>query len=319
MKKFSLTLTSLFFLFALSILAPTCQAQVVRTFVSSLGSDAFACTSPLLPCRNIQSAITKVQAGGEVVVLDSGNFQPFVVNKAVSIVAAPSAHPGMSVTSGAGITVSAGSNDVVSIRGLSIISQGGSRGVHFQSAKALQVENCTISGFTPLPTDCCTDGILSTTPSILVVKNTIVRNNFNGIRIFSSQSALIENSRFEENTNGLWAEEAARATISNSIVVGNGSGITSFSNPASSATAPAEITVENCRVIGNGLGINSIGKAGDNTIIWTLIRVSNTTITSNTQGLIVGTAGSGRLFSRGNNTVEGNNIDGAFTDIYVAK
>jgi hypothetical protein len=183
----------------------------------------------------------------------------------------------------------------------------------------LHVESSEISGFTPLPTDCCTDGILVNTASALVVKDTTVRSNFNGIRIFSSIGTLIERSRIEDNTNGLWAEEVARVTISGSIVAGNGSGLTSFINTGSSTTTPAEINVENCRVVGNFQGIHSTGKAGENTMILTLIRVSNTTVTGNFQGLAVGTAGSGRLFSRGNNTVEGNNIDGTFTDAFVAK
>jgi hypothetical protein len=319
MKKIRFILTSSIFLVALSTFAPLAQAQVVRIFVSSEGKDSDACTSLDKPCRNIDAAVSKVQAGGEVVILDSGNYQPLMINKAVSIVTAPGVHPGMTVTSGAGISVNAGPNDVVLIRGLRIISQGGARGIQFQSGKALHVESCEISGFTPLPTDCCTDGILVNASSALVVKDTIVRSNFNGIRIFSSFGALIQHSRLENNSNGLWAEEIARVTISDSVVAGNGSGITSFINSGSSASGAAEINVDNCRVVGNIQGIVSTGKLGDNSIVWTIVRVSNTTVTGNFQGLAVGTPGSGRLFSRGNNTVEGNNADGTFTDAFVAK
>lgn len=319
MKKIRYILTSSVFLVVLSTFAPFVQAQVVRTFVSSEGKDNNSCDALDKPCRNIDAAVSKVLAGGQVVILDSGNYQPLIINKAVSIVAAPGVHPGMSVTSGVGISVNAGPGDVVLIHGLRIISQGGSRGIQFQSGKALHVESCEISGFTPLPTDCCTDGILVNTPSALVVKDTTVRSNFNGIRIFSSFGTLIERSRLENNSNGLWAEETARVTISDSIVAGNGSGVTSFINSGSSASGPAEINVDNCRVVGNIQGIISTGKAGDNSTFWTIVRVSNTTVTNNFQGLAVGTPGSGRLFSRGNNTVEGNNVDGTFTDSFVAK
>jgi nitrous oxidase accessory protein NosD len=319
MKKIRLTLTFSALLVALSIFAPAADAQVVRTFVSSEGKDNNPCDSLDKPCRNIDAAVSKAQAGGEVVILDSGNYQPLIINKAVSIVTALGAHPAISVSSGAGISVNAGPGDVVLIRGLRIISQGGARGIQFQSGRALHVESCEISGFTPLPTDCCTDGILVTTPSALVVKDTTVRGNFNGIRIFSSFGALIQHSRVENNSNGLWAEQAAKVTISDSIVAGNGSGITSFINPGSLDSAAAEINVDNCRVVGNIQGISSTGKPGDNSTVLTLVRVSNTTVTSNFQGLSVGTAGSGRIASRGNNTVEGNNVDGTFTDTFVAK
>jgi len=318
-KKITIMFISSVFLVSFSVLAPLAQAQVARTFVSSLGKDSNACDSLDKPCRNIEAAVLKVQAGGEVVILDSGNYQPLTINKAVTIVTASGAHPGVSVVSGAGISVNASSGEVVLIRGLRIISQGGARGILFNSGKALHVESCEISGFTPLPTDCCTDGILVNTSSPLVVKNTTVRSNFNGIRIFSSIGTLIEQSSFENNTNGLWAEQAARVTISGSIVAGNGSGITSFINSSSSASGPAEINVDNCRVVGNVQGIHSTGKSGDNSTVWTIVRVSDTTITNNFQGLAVGTPGSGRIFSRGNNTVEGNDIDGTFTDAFVAK
>jgi hypothetical protein len=319
MKKIRFILTSSVFLFALSAFSPLANAQVVRTFVSSEGKDNNSCDKLEKPCRNLDAAVSKVDSGGQVVILDSGNFQPLVINKAVSIVAAPGVHPGMSVTSGAGILVDAGQDDVVLIRGLRIISQGGARGIQFQSGKALHVESCEISGFTPLPTDCCTDGILVTSPSALVVKDTIVSSNFNGVRIFNSFGALIERSGLENNSNGLWAEETARVTISESTVAGNGSGITSFINSGSSAPGPTEINVDNCRVVGNNQGIVSTGKPGDNSSVWTVVRVSNTTVTSNFQGLAVGVPGSGRLLSRGNNTVEGNNVDGTFTDAFVAK
>jgi hypothetical protein len=317
MKKFKFILTSSILFVALSTFAPMVQAQAVRTFVSSEGKDSKSCTSLIKPCRNIDVAALQVQAGGEVVILDSGTYQPLMINKAISIVAAPGVHPAMSVTSGAGISVNAGSDDVVIIRGLSIISQGGARGIHFQSGRALLVEGCVISGFTPSPTDPWTDGILVDTPSILVVKDTIARGNLNGVRIFRSPAALIEHSRLENNSHGLWASQTARVTISDSIVAGNGNGIISYINPTPSG--PAEINVDNCRVVGNIHGIVSSGKEGDSQTIWTLIRVSNTIVTSNMMGLWVATSGSGRLFSRGNNTVEGNDSDGTFTDLFVAK
>ena len=319
MKMVRFILTTAILFIALPLFATSGQAQTMRTFVSTDGKNSDPCNSLDKPCRDISVALSKVQAGGEVVILDSGTYQPLTINKAVEIVAAPAAHPGMIVTSGAGITLSAGPTDVVVIQGLRILSQGGARGIVYNSGRSLHVERCTISGFTPLPSDCCTDGILVNTSSRLVVKDTLLTGNFNGIRIFNSVSASIEHSRIENNTNGLWAEETARVTISDSLVAGNGSGITSFIGSGSSASAPTEINVENCRVTGNVQGIVSTGKTGDNATIWTLVRVSNTTVAGNGNGLAVGTAGSGRLFSRVNNTVEGNDIDGAFTDTFTAK
>jgi hypothetical protein len=317
MNKVKLILTALR-LVALSLAcASFADAQSHRTFVSSDGKDSNLCISPDKPCRNIASAITKTQAGGEVLIIDSGNFEPFTVTTALTVAVAPGAKPSISVTSGAGVAVSVGMSDVVVIRGLTITSQGGARGIDFQ-AGVLHVENCVISGFTPLPTDCCTDAILLNGLGKLFVKDTTARGNFNGIRITPKPSpvlAVIERSRLENNTNGLYAEDNALVTLRDSLVSGGGVGITATIN---TGDGRAEINVENCLVSANLLGISSNGNVGGFPH-QSIVRVSNTTITNNGQGLAFGPFGNPALLSRGNNTVEGNGVDGAFNGAVTAK
>ena len=107
MKSASFTLIASIALLAFSMFTSSAQAQVPRTFVSVQGKDSNSCENPDKACRSINAAIAKVQAAGEVVIVDSGTFQPFTANKSVTIVAAPGAQAGISVSSGIGAAVSA--------------------------------------------------------------------------------------------------------------------------------------------------------------------------------------------------------------------
>ncbi|MGH9366539.1 MAG: hypothetical protein ACRD3M_02555, partial [Thermoanaerobaculia bacterium] len=71
----------------------------------------------------------------------------------------------------------------------------------------------------------------------------------------------------------------------------------------------------NCVSTGNGAGIvtgSDPGSFGEEVVL-----VSNTTVTNNVQGVI---AVGGAILSRGDNTVEGNQLDdGEFTGVFAAK
>jgi hypothetical protein len=56
-------------------------------------------------------------AGGEIFVLDSANYGPVSINRAITI-ASDGAVGGVLATSGAGLTIAAGAGDVVYLRGL---------------------------------------------------------------------------------------------------------------------------------------------------------------------------------------------------------
>src|SRR5215467_13674965 len=94
---------------------PTPQA---RTYVSGVGSDSNPCTASS-PCKTFQAALALTTAGGEIYVLNSANYGPVTINKAVTITS-EGAVAGILATSGAAITISAGANDVVNLRGLGI-------------------------------------------------------------------------------------------------------------------------------------------------------------------------------------------------------
>src|SRR6266571_3304227 len=91
-------------------------AQNNRSAVSLTGNDAASCTVPD-PCRTFDVAISKTNAGGEVIVLSSAGYGPFTVTKSVSIISPPAYHAAIAPTSGDAISVIVDSALVV-LRGL---------------------------------------------------------------------------------------------------------------------------------------------------------------------------------------------------------
>ena len=93
-----------------------------RTFVSgSIGDDTTQC-SRTAPCKTFAVAIAKTAAGGEIDVLDPGGFGPVTITKSITIDGKGMASILASGTDG--ITVNAGSTDVIILRNLSIDGAG---------------------------------------------------------------------------------------------------------------------------------------------------------------------------------------------------
>ena len=70
--------------FTAALSAPAQAQPFFRTFVSGLGSDGNPCTRTQ-PCLTFAKALTNTNAGGEIDVLDPGDYGPFVIDKSISI------------------------------------------------------------------------------------------------------------------------------------------------------------------------------------------------------------------------------------------
>ncbi len=91
------------------------------TFVSGVGDDSNPCSREA-PCRTFAAAISKTKAGGEIDVLDPGGYGPVTITKSITIDGKGMASILASGTNG--ISVNAGSTDVVILRNLSITGAG---------------------------------------------------------------------------------------------------------------------------------------------------------------------------------------------------
>ena len=136
-------------LIAIGVLAFALPAFALnnRSAIASFGLDTNACT-PASPCRSFTTAIAATNPGGEIIALDSAGYGPFTVTSAMTISGAPGVHAAITVTSGAGITVNAGTSDVVTLRNLVLIGAGGGDGIYDTQSEETRVLNCTIRGFT---------------------------------------------------------------------------------------------------------------------------------------------------------------------------
>ena len=273
-----------------------------RTFVSAQhGDDANTANncSLTLPCRNFNAAVGVVNAGGEVVALDSGGYGATTISKAVTLTSPLGVYAAITaLTAGSSaITVSAASTDTVVLRGLTLTGLGGQTGINVTSVGNLHVEGCVISGFTD-------NGIivnLTADGSRIFIKDTITRNNgLYGIFIVTGTGivrASIDNCRSERNGGrGFCASDNSLVTINRSVASGNSSvGFFAFSN--ASGTTTTELSCEECVSSNNSSGFGVTGASAT-------IRVSHSTATNNTG---FGFVQSGGVFeSLGNNLVRGN-------------
>ena len=168
---------------------------------------------------------------------------------------------------GIGITINAGTNDAVSLRGLSIDGAGvGATGIAFGSGASLTVENCVIRHMNG-------DGIdflSSTATSALTVSNSLVADNGgNGIHLTPTGSATAVFNRVEANNNGdhgILADGASsagtntiNATVSDSVAAGNvGAGFASASAPGN---APTSVMVFHSVAANNVAGVAALSSA----------------------------------------------------------
>lgn len=86
--------------------APCAHATTFYTYVASYGNDGGTCTVDA-PCRSLTRALTQTSAGGELLILDTGDYDPVSITQSVSILTAPGVVASIAVSSGDGITVSA--------------------------------------------------------------------------------------------------------------------------------------------------------------------------------------------------------------------
>jgi hypothetical protein len=291
----------------------------VRTWVSPNGLDTNSCTREQ-PCRNFAAAITAVAAGGEVVALESAGYGPVTITKSVTIVAPGGVHAAIAPTAGSAITVSAADSDQVVLRNLYLNSQGADYGIDADAVAALYVESCIISGFD-------VNGIFfdpATSGARLYVSDTVVRRSGTvGIFVFGGTGirATIDSARLHQNTYGIYIQNS-EATIRQSVASGGNTGFYAESAKAMIedgvstgnatgffADAGSAITMTRCAATSNSA--NGVRANGSGSTIY----VSDSTITANQTG--VSTASSGVVTSRGNNTLQANTTNGAFTSTFA--
>lgn len=283
------------------------QAQATRTWVSGVGDDANPC-SRTAPCKTFAGSISKTSAGGEINCIDPGGFGALTITKAIAIIC-DNVEAGVLVSGTNGMTVAAGPNDVVLLKGLDFEGTGtGLVGIQFNTGAALHVDNCVIRGF-----QAGTAVGINFTPSAansrLTVRNSYVSENGTGATtgggIFvkptgaGSALAVIEGTTVANNVTGIRADgtgpnAGVKLSINRSTASGNAAGgIVSFT-PAGGPLV--FVMVDNSTISNNlGNGLNANGGTLD---------VSRSIISGN--AISVASSNGGTLNSYTDNDILGN-------------
>ena len=279
-----------------SLISSTVHALANRVFVSARsGNDANTCDSILAPCQTFAGAVTKLNPGGEAIVLDTGGYGPVTITKSLTIEAPPGVTAFVHPPSGDAITISAGASDVVVLRGL-VLNGGSGHGITVVSAGSVFVENCVISGFT-------LDGIRNAANNAVWVKDTISRQNGYGAELLNGHVA-IDHCRFEGNTLDGVLADGSFVSVRDSVSARNGQD--GFDAAASSAVNSVLFIYECSSTFNLRSGVHAINSGSGGVIA----SVANSSVCENANfGLNnAGNTGSGFLAfeSLGNNMVSHN-------------
>jgi len=288
-------------LFFLLVVATGAHALATRTWVSGVGDNLNPC-SRTAPCKTFAGAISNTAAGGEINVLDPGDFGAVIITKALTINGSGGSIAGILAPGSNGIEVNAGANDSVILRNLDINGMGtGLSGILFLNGKSLRVENSKIYGFNQYGF-----AFEPAAASTFSIDRTVLHNNvLGGLYVKpganpGSAYGTVSGSSFSNNQFGVWAEDRSMVTVSNSVAGNNfGNGFM-----AQSTTDAAEITLSGAVASGNVTGVEASGTRA-------VVYMSGTATTQNTTGIM--TMNSGSVLSHASSIIIGNTNDGVPT------
>ena len=255
MPRFAPLLSIPVTLLLIGLWSGTAQAQATRTWVSGVGDDANPC-SRTAPCKTFAGAISKTVAGGEIDALDPGGFGAVTITKSITIDGGGGQVASIVASGTNAINVSAGASDVVILRNLRLdgLSHSGLQGIQYNSGGELHIENCDIFGFG----NSGIHGATSQANATLIVNNTFLQGNVNGVHILPSsgnlRSTLVQvrahgNSGFGFNVAPSSGAGAGTAIIDSSAVA-NGTGV---------GISGGTLWLGNDVIIRNGTGVHSTG------------------------------------------------------------
>lgn len=197
-----------------------------RAYVASSGNDRGTARCTLNnPCRTFQAAHNAVDAGGEIVALDSADYGQVTVTKSVSILGSPGSASIISVAVGSGVLVATPGVNVV-LRNLYITGVTGNgiawitAGADMSAGSSLAIENCVLSNLSL--------GLRVSSVSDVRIVNSVLRGNtVYGATLSGGATVDVVKSQFIGNgASGLLlssdSNNLTSASISDSEATGNG-------------------------------------------------------------------------------------------------
>jgi hypothetical protein len=268
-----------------------------------LGNDSNAC-SRTAPCQTFAAALAQTAAGGEIDVLDPGDFGAVTITKAITLDGGGSQFASIPTSGTSGITISAGSTDVVILRNLQFngTGSGGTEGVAINSAAKVIIEKCDIFGFS----GAAIQVIVSTGTLALTVQESTLHNNGGALGIKPSGGAVvtasIERTHADGSTGGGIRVDGT-AGGSSTIAISDSSISLNASNGLNAVSGPSgNVQVDLTRVVvaDNGeAGVQANNSTGGTSVV----TVGNSILSNN--GSAWSIVGGATLLDFKNNQVTG--------------
>ncbi len=291
--------------------SPGGSSPTSRTWVSAaLGSDSNPC-SRSAPCLTFATALALTTPGGEIDVLDPGDYGPLTIAQSVTIAGDETNPSGITSTGTSNVVINAGANDVVDLRGLTFNGAGtaGVSGVVFNSGARLHVQNCAFQGFG-------SDGIVfspgsgSAAIAEMDVQDTTSVANGGGILVKPTGGVAVRvgvrGVKLDSNTGGGLKADGTGGSGAITLAITDSSISLNGSNGINAVGSQANVTVTmtGVVVVANGLtGVQSGGTAA--------VTIGQSIVSDNTVGIAA--VGGGTLLSVGNNQITANMTNGSFS------
>jgi hypothetical protein len=256
-------------------------ASAAVAYVSKDGTATTGCTASN-PCRQIQDAIVATGTGGHVQLLTGGDFNPFTVDRAVTVRGHTDAN--VTATSGTAIVVSPPvAGDMVTLTRLHLYGGGvATTGINFTNG-ILLLKRFHLDGFT-------TNAINATSPGYLQYKVGSVHgltSSSNGGSISLSgvgQENIIANVDFSADANlgaFVLVKSGAYATLRTCTM--NTKSKPNPSTGVKGTDSGTRVSIFNSDIHMLTFGISSYNSA--------VVKLFNNEVTMNANGLTVGTGG----------------------------
>lgn len=286
----------------LALAAGSAQGGIFRAYLALGGNDANPCTLPQ-PCRLLPAALTAVNDGGEIWMLDSANYNigPVLVDKSVKILAVPGEMGSIVANGGDAVVINAPGKDVT-LRNLFVLNlAGGTSGINILAAEAVHVEKTTIHDFTS-DSGACIRAVPSTAVRLFVA-DSFMRHCRAGIHahqpvgLSPRQSIMLDNTRIERGasaggpTFGVIATGCVDLLMRNSYIARNVIGV--LSDGLVAGCAP-HFTISQSQITNNTTGLSLANETAGAQLT---VSVAGSQITNHTDAIAVlnGVGGTGAL------------------------
>jgi hypothetical protein len=301
-------------MFVIAVILPaSASATVPRTYVAeSTGTDSNDCTHPS-PCLTFQHAHDQTSPGGEINVLESGNYSSLTITKPITVDGNGYNATMTPFDAGVRVDLSGGSGRVV-LRDLRINAEAnaGVSGIDMVRGGTLVVDNLRIWGGTQAGIHVSN----SVDPGVrlLVDDSRVQGSQGRGMTLEPSKGwvrATVRDTGIDNSAGAAillkpTSGATARATVRRSSIDANGNGLAADATGGTAVFSVFSSAITDSGADAGGLGV-AIYVNGANATA----RIARNEIQANVRGLQA--LNSGKILSSGDNDIVANTVNGAPT------